>query len=109
MKLRVFVDSSFITYYVSIVPGQNLMRDQVWDISWKLGNTAENGAVVSGGMFVFRPHLYLATYVCGPSNLASLIILPMCNTEGQWPRSFRFNVDLTFVKYRLFVRIQLNS
>ena len=51
------MDSGFITYYVSIVPGQNLMRDQVWDISWKLGNTAENGGVVSGGIFVFRPHL----------------------------------------------------
>ena len=42
------------------------MRDQDWDLSWKLGNTAGNGGVVSGGpctrcgtggIFVFRPHL----------------------------------------------------
>jgi len=33
------------------------MRDQVWDKSWKLGNTAGNGGAVSGGTFVFRPHL----------------------------------------------------
>jgi len=25
--------------------------------SWKLGNTAGNGGPVSGGTFVFRPHL----------------------------------------------------
>jgi hypothetical protein len=36
----------FTAYYVSIVPGQNLMRNQEWDISWKLGNTAGNGGVV---------------------------------------------------------------
>jgi hypothetical protein len=47
----------FSAYYLSIVPGQNLMRYQVWDISWKLGNTAGNGGVMSGGTFVFRPHL----------------------------------------------------
>ena len=51
------MDSNFTTYYVSIVPGQSLMRNQVWDISWKLGNTAENGGVVLGESFVFRRHL----------------------------------------------------
>ena len=54
---EVSTDFDFTAYYVSIVPGQNLMRSQVWDISWKLGNTAGNGGVVSGGTFVFRPHL----------------------------------------------------
>ncbi len=55
----------FSAYCLSIVPGQNLMRDQVWDISWKLGNTAGNGAVVQGGTFVFRPHLYSVAYIRG--------------------------------------------
>jgi len=36
----------FNTYCLSIVPGQSLMRGQVWDISWKLGNTAGNGGAV---------------------------------------------------------------
>jgi len=65
-----------MTYYVSTVPGQNLMRDQVWDISWKLGNTAGNGGVVSGelctkcgtkGAFarIFPSHIHL-----WPTNLA---------------------------------------
>jgi len=64
------------------------MRDQVWDISWKLGNTVGNGGVVSGGTFVFRPHLLLATYIRDPSNLACLATLPMYNTEGQCARPF---------------------
>jgi len=52
-----FLRFGFIAYYVPIVPGQSLMCDQVWDVTWKLGNTAESGAEVSSGMFVFRPHL----------------------------------------------------
>ena len=50
----------FTTYYVSIVPGQNLMCSQVWDISWKLGNTAENGGewCQAGWLFFARIFLY---------------------------------------------------
>jgi hypothetical protein len=46
---------SFIVYCLSIVPGQSLMRDRVRDISWRLGNTAENGGVVLG--VTFHRHL----------------------------------------------------
>lgn len=60
----------FTAYCLSIVPGQSLMRDQVWDISWKLGNTAENGAVVSGGMFFFA-RIFFNHVFRGP-----LIVLP---------------------------------
>ena len=56
MKLTDFLGFGFTAYYVSIVPGQNLMRDQVWDISLKLGNTAENGASGVRWNIVFRPH-----------------------------------------------------
>jgi hypothetical protein len=50
------------------------MRDQVWDISWKLGNAAGNGGVVSGGTIVFRPHLpqpysFVAYQSCLTGNL----------------------------------------
>jgi hypothetical protein len=40
------MDSGFIMYCLSIVPGQNLMRDQEWDLSWKLGNTAADEEVL---------------------------------------------------------------
>jgi len=46
-----------MAYYVSAVPGQNLMRDQDVEQSWKLGNTAGNGGVMSGENIVFRPLL----------------------------------------------------
>jgi hypothetical protein len=83
------------------------MRDQEWDISWKLGNTAGNGGVVSGGTIVFRPHLsqpclFMAYQSCLIGNFTYI------NMEGQCARSFRAKVDLTPVKNRLFGWIRTN-
>jgi hypothetical protein len=81
--------------------------------SWKLGNTAGNGGVVSGGSrtrrgtqgafaSIFPSYIHL-----WPTNLAYLAVLPTYNMEGQCARPFSANVDLTLVKNRLFVRMQL--
>ena len=61
---------SFTAYCLSIVPGQSLMRDRVGDISWRLGNTAENGGVVLDVTF----HRHLSKpYICGLFDLTCLM------------------------------------
>ena len=48
-----------MAYYVSIVPGQNLMRYQVRDVNWSKVIRQKNGGVALSRTNVFRLHLSL--------------------------------------------------
>ena len=56
------VDLKFKAYYLSIVPGQNLMRDQEWDRVGNLVMRQDNGVSGVRRNFHFSPASFSATY-----------------------------------------------